>query len=95
MTHLYEEIFFWLPVVVVTLFWAIVVALACRQSKSGPSESWHDPAMELPPLFWKHEEFDGPEEPLTADELRRLLSKPGDGGDLKTQFDQEGGFSQN
>jgi hypothetical protein len=95
MTHLCEEVFFWLPVLVVTLFWAIVVALACRQSKSASTDSWQHPAQELPPLFWAHEDYDGPEEPLTPDELRRLLRKPGDGTKDDTHFNQEGGFSQN
>ena len=99
MTHIYEEIFFWLPVLVVTLFWAVIVALACRQTKSGMGEPWQSSAQELPPLFCIHEEFYGPEEPLTPDQLRQLLGKPSDDDAVdtaqRTHFTQEGGFSTN
>lgn len=92
--HVYEEIFFWLPVLVVTFFWAIVVALACRQSKSMPGELGHHSPHDLPPLFWTHDDYDGPEEQLTPDELRRTLGAPR-GADSPAHFTQEGGFSQN
>lgn len=94
MIHVYEEIFFWLPVVVVTLFWAIVVALACRQSKSGSGEFGQHPVHDLPPLFWTHDAYEGSEEPLTPDDLRRLLGNPHE-PEGPSHFNQEGGFLQN
>jgi len=90
MMHVYEDIFFWLPVLVVTVFWGLVMVLACRRAK-------HESATGLlaPPDMdcltdWPRHDFSGPGEPLTSAELRTLVGDSADNVISPAHFTQEG-----